>query len=101
LRMESSAWTKERLDDLAESSRTGFARLDQDLRDVRVELREEIGAVRGELGGLRQEMGEGFAGLRGEISDLRAEFRSVMFRVGGGVIIALIGVIGVLLARGV
>jgi hypothetical protein len=76
-------WTDERLDDLADAVRTGFARVDQDIRD------------------LRGEMHEGFAGLRAEINDLRTEFRTVMFRIGGGVIVALVGVIAVILARGV
>jgi 3-dehydroquinate synthetase len=81
--MERAAWTEERLDDLAEAMRSGFARLDQDNRDLRSEIRE------------------GFAELRGEINDLRVEFRTVMFRVGGGVIVGLIGVIAAILARGV
>jgi hypothetical protein len=113
--MESSPWTNERLDDLAESMRTGFARVDQDVRDLRVEFREEIvgfrqemrggfGEVRGEINGVRGEVsglrGE-IGGLRGDINDLRTEFRTTMFRIGGGVIIGLIGVIATLLARGV
>jgi hypothetical protein len=77
--VESSAWTNERLDDLAESMRTGFARVDQDVRDLRTEMRE------------------GFTGVRGEINDLRL----VMLRVGGAVIVALVGVIAAILARGV
>lgn len=81
--MERAAWTEERLDDLAEAMRTGFARVDQDIRD------------------LRTEMNDGFKQLRGEINDLRTEFRAVMFRVGGGVMVGLIGVIAAILARGV
>ena len=81
--MERAAWTNERLDDLAEAMRTGFARLDQDNRELQVEMRE------------------GFAELRGEINGLQTEFRTVMFRVGGGVIVGLIGVIAAILARGV
>ena len=30
-----ATWTDERLDDLAESMRTGFARVDQDIRELR------------------------------------------------------------------
>jgi hypothetical protein len=89
--MESSAWTNERLDDLAESMRAGFARVDQDVRDLRTGMRDDLMQVRGE-------MRDGFNELRGGINDLRLEFRTVMFRVGGGIIIALIGVIGAILA---
>jgi 3-dehydroquinate synthetase len=80
--MGRTTWTEERLDDLADSMRSGFARVDQDIRDLRVETRE------------------GFAELRGEINYLRTELRTVMFRVGGGVIVGLIGVIAAILARG-
>jgi len=38
--MERAAWTDERLDDLADAMRTGFARIDQDLRDLRGEIAE-------------------------------------------------------------
>jgi hypothetical protein len=89
--MESSAWTNERLDDLAESMRAGFARVDQDVRDLRTGMRDDLMQVRGE-------MRDGFNELRGGINDLRLEFRTVMFSVGGGIIIALIGVIGAILA---
>ena len=76
--MERAAWTNERLDDLAEGLRTGFARVDQDIRD------------------LRGEVSSGFQQVRTEINALRG----VMFRFGGGIIVALIGVIAAILARG-
>lgn len=41
--MERVAWTDERLDDFAQRIDAGFARVDQDIR----ELRGEIGALRG------------------------------------------------------
>jgi hypothetical protein len=88
--VQRAAWTDERLDDLADAMRTGFGRIDQDIRD----LRTEVGALRTDL---RGEMREGFANLRGEINDLRL----LMLRVGGGVMIALVGVIAAILARGV
>jgi argininosuccinate lyase len=77
--MERAAWTDQRLDDLASAMRDGFSRVDQDLRDLRLEMRE------------------GFAEVRTEINDLRL----VMLRVGGALIVALIGVIAAILARGV
>jgi hypothetical protein len=77
--MERAAWTNERLDDLATGMREGFARVDNDIRD------------------LRGEMHEGFAQIRAEINELRV----MMFRIGGGVMVGLIGVIAAILARGV
>jgi hypothetical protein len=57
----------------------------QGFTQVRSEMREWFGEVRGEL-----------SGVRGEINDLRL----MMIRVGGGVMIALVGVIAAILARG-
>jgi hypothetical protein len=76
--MERAAWTDQRLDDLAEAMRSGFARLDQDIRDVR-----------GEIATLRDDMNAGFA-----------EQRAVTYRLGGGLMVALIGVIAAILAQG-
>lgn len=36
--MERAAWTDERLDDLADTMRNGFGRVDQDLRELRAEI---------------------------------------------------------------
>jgi hypothetical protein len=77
--MERGAWTDERLDHLADAMRSGFNRVDQDIRYLRLETRE------------------GFAELRTEIGDLRL----AMLRIGGAMIIGLIGVIAAILARGV
>jgi hypothetical protein len=59
--MERVAWTDERLDDLSARMDAGFDRVDRDIRD------------------LRSEMHAGFA-----------EMRSLMFRVGGGVIVSVL-----------
>jgi hypothetical protein len=66
--MERAAWTDERLDDLARRVDAGFARVDADLRELRHELRSEIGGL-----------------------------RLALLRVGGGIIVALVGVIGAVL----
>ncbi|HEX2358635.1 MAG TPA: hypothetical protein VHH72_02330 [Solirubrobacterales bacterium] len=87
--MERSAWTDERLDDLAEAMRSGFARVDGDIRD----LRGEVGALRTEL---RSEMGMLRSELGGQIEGLRM----LLLRIGGGLIVALVGVIAAILARG-
>jgi hypothetical protein len=76
--VERAAWTDERLDDLAETVRAGFVRVDQrfnrqdqDIRDLRTEMREEFRAL-----------------------------HSLLHRTGAGIIITLIGVIAAILARG-
>ena len=87
--MERAAWTSERLDDLAEAMRTGFARVDQDIRD------------------LRGEMNDGFKQLRTENAALRAELtaqidalRQTMIRVGGGMLLGFISTLAAILSRG-
>jgi hypothetical protein len=82
--MERTAWTDQRLDDLSKRMGAGFARVDAELR----ELRGEIGGLRGEIGGLRSELG-------GRIDALQ----TTLLRVGGGVIIGLVGVIAAVLVR--
>ena len=76
--MERTAWTNERLDDLAESVRSGFARVDHDVRDLR-----------GEISDLRDEIHQGFAELRASIQ-----------RTHLTLIFGLIGVVATILARG-
>lgn len=72
------AWTDERLDDLAQRMDSGFERVDRDIRE------------------LRSEMGTGFKEVRAEIGALRA----TMIRFGGGMLIAQLGMIAALIARG-
>jgi hypothetical protein len=69
--MERTTWTDERLDDLAEATRTGFARVDQDIRE------------------LRAEMHAGFA-----------QMQSTMNRFGAGIMVALLGVIAAIFVQG-
>jgi hypothetical protein len=88
--MERAAWTDERLDDLAEAMRTGFDRVHQDLRDLR-----------GDVTAVRSEGRDDIATLRTEIHSGFDRLNSKMDRFGGGIIIALIGVIAAILARGV
>jgi hypothetical protein len=92
--MERAAWTDERLDDLAEAMRTGFARMDQDIRDLRSEMHDGFS-------GLRSELHTEVAGLRSELHTEVDSLRLAIMRIGGGIIIALIGVIAAILARGV
>jgi hypothetical protein len=77
-----TTFSDERLDDLLENVRTGFTRVDTDLRDLRAETRAE------------------FAALRAEMRDEFRTLRVALLSIGGVVILALIGVIGAILARG-
>jgi hypothetical protein len=77
-----TTWTNERLDDLNgrvdELGRrvdNGFNRVDEDLRALRVETRTEIGM------------------LRGEINARIDAMQRTMIQFGGGMIIALLGLI--------
>jgi hypothetical protein len=87
--MERAAWTDERLDDLAEAMRTGFTRADEDIRDVR----EEIRGTRGEL---REEIRATRAELTAQIDALR----QTTIRIGGGMLLGFISVLAAILARG-
>ncbi len=66
--MERTAWTDERLDDLAQRMDAGFARVDTDIRELRAELRFEMRAL-----------------------------RLTLLRVGGGVMAGMVGVIATVL----
>ncbi len=70
--------------------RTGFGRIDEDIRGLRAEV-----------GSLRTESREDNSALRAEMNAGFAELRSTMYRFGGGMMIALLGVIAAILARGV
>jgi hypothetical protein len=76
--MESSAWTNERLDDLSRGVERGFAQVDSRFAQVDQDIRD-----------LRKEMRDGFQAING-----------LLFRIGGSIIVALIGVIGAILATG-
>ena len=110
--MERAAWTDERLDDLSNRMDAGFARLEAEIRELRGDLHRAIGGLRaelraelrGEIGGLREEMHAEIGGLREEIGGLRAELRGeiadlrlTLLRVGGGMMVGLVGVIGAVL----
>lgn len=50
--MEGTTWTNDRLDDLAEAMRTGFARVDQDIRELRADINGLKRAIMGVGGGI-------------------------------------------------
>ena len=76
--MERSAWTDERIDDLARRMDKGFDRVDADIRD------------------LRRDMQSGLNEIRVELSALRV----TMFRFGGAMLAALAAVIATNLISG-
>ena len=87
--MERAAWTDERLDDLAESIRTGFARTDEDIRALRSEVHAGDRS-------LRQAIESGDQSVRAEVRELRGdirELRRLTTGVGGGIIVTLIAAI--------
>ena len=43
--MERAVWTDERLDDLSRRMDAGFDRIDADVRELRLELRTDIGSL--------------------------------------------------------
>jgi hypothetical protein len=82
--MQRVAWTDERLDDLSQRVGAGFERVDRDIRDLRIEMRNGFAEVRAEIKG---EVG----GLRGEVRSEIGELRTLMYRLCGGIFVAVIG----------
>ena len=70
--MERTRWTDERLDDRFHSIDRSLERIDRDIRDLRNEMRAGFSELRNELGG--------------EIESLRV----LMYRMFGGLVIALV-----------
>jgi hypothetical protein len=91
--VERAAWTDQRLDDLAARMDAGFKRVDADIRELRSDMR-------GEIRGLRTEMRSEIGGLRTELGGQIDMLRITLLRVGGGVIVGLVGVIAAVLAGG-
>ncbi len=99
-----ATWTDERLDDLNGRMDSGFDRVDEDLRAQRVETRTELRSLRGEVkaefAALRNEVKAESGALCGEIGTLRSEMNTrfdamqrTMIQFGGGMIVALLGLI--------
>lgn len=87
--MERAAWTDERLDDLSEGIRSGFARVDHDIRDLR-----------GEVGALRADVNAQMGAMRSELGGQIEAVRLLLLRIGGGLLVTLVGVIAAILLRG-
>jgi DNA anti-recombination protein RmuC len=98
--MQRMAWTDERLEERFDGIDRRFDEVDRrfeqvDQRFEQVDKRFEqvdhrFDRVEGEIVELRREMHAGFASLQ-----------SILNRTGGGVIVALLGIIGAILVKGV
>jgi septal ring factor EnvC (AmiA/AmiB activator) len=98
-KMESSAWTSQRLDEFARRIDQRFEQVDQrfeqvDQRFAQVDQRftqvdRRFDRVERDIRDLGGKLEQGFQGINDRL-----------FRVGGGIIVTLIGVIGAILARG-
>lgn len=91
--VERTAWTDERLDDLAQRMDAGFERVDRDIRDLRTEMREEFGDV-------RAEMRDGFSSVRGEMREEFGAMRAMIWRFGGAMIVTFAGALAAFSLRG-
>ncbi len=87
--MERVTWTDERLDDRFDGLDGRFDRVDAELLQLRREMQDGFGVVRGEL-----------AGVRNEVADLRTTLTRAVVGVGGSIVVGLIGVIAAILSRG-
>jgi hypothetical protein len=76
--MERTIWTDERLDDLSRRMDAGFATVHADIRELRGEVRADMAELRGEL----------------------SAFRLTILRVGGGIMVGLVGVIAAVVTHG-
>jgi len=66
-------------------------RVEDEIRDLRQEMRQEIGEVRGEIGQVRQEIGQVRQQLLGEIGQVRQELAGLARWSFGTIIAVLVG----------
>jgi trans-2-enoyl-CoA reductase len=92
-----NSWTDERLDDGFERVRSEIAVLRGEVGELRKELHQEVGSLRDEMhremGSLRKELHGEIGSLSQEMHQQFAALNRTLLQVGGGVIVALIGVI--------
>ncbi len=60
-------WTEGRLDELNAKVDRGFKRVDADVRELRMEIRDEFKAMRSEIGGIQRTMLFGAISMTGAI----------------------------------
>lgn len=71
-------WTDERLDDLNHRVDSGFQEVGREFQAIRLEMRTEFAAVRGEIAGLRSDMAAEFTAVRTEMATEFAAVRAEM-----------------------
>jgi hypothetical protein len=87
--MERTAWTDQRLDDLATRMDAGFERVDRDIRDLRAEMRRGFDAVNGRVDGVNGR----FDAMEARFDARFDSLQTTMMRLGGAIIVCLLGVI--------
>ncbi len=92
------AWTDDRLDDLSRRVEDGFNRVDADLRELRVETKTELTALRGEMNNRFEVLQDRFDARFDRIDARFDALQRVLFQFGGVLVAALIGVIATLIA---
>ena len=65
--MPREKWTDERLDDLQTEMRTGFARLDGDIKELRRDMNNQIGGLRAEMNARFEKVDERFEALNRDL----------------------------------
>ena len=97
--MARDTWTDERLDDLNRRVDDGFTEMREELRAVRAEIGSESRAVRAEIGSVRAEAGA----FRSEVGQQFAAQQRMMIQLFGGmfamVALGFLGVIATILTQ--
>jgi hypothetical protein len=102
---------REEMAELRGEMRAGFERVGNEIAGVRGEMHAGFGRVDNEISGVRGEMHAGFRRVDNELSEVRGEMhagfervdgridglQTTLIRIGGGVIVGLVGVIGAVL----
>jgi chromosome segregation ATPase len=91
--MERTGWTDERLDEKMAAIDHTFDRIDDDLGDLRSEMRELRREFREEMRAMRLELKEEIAGMRSDLSDLQGRLVQIGFGLVGALVMSLIALL--------
>jgi hypothetical protein len=109
--MERSVWTDERLNDRFDEIGRRFDRVDNEIADLRAEMRDGFGQLRAEMTAMRSDhsghteavrtdLGAQVEAVRTDLGGQIEALRQTMFRFGGGMVLGFISVLATILARG-
>jgi uncharacterized membrane-anchored protein YhcB (DUF1043 family) len=73
--MEQPSWTEGRLDDLNNKVDQGIGRLDEERKELRMEVKEGFKDLRGEMNGRFDKVDKGFEKVDGEFKAVRKEMK--------------------------